>query len=180
MTARKRGRPRKKKAKALATEQSTLKQNTEIASPDTGESSTGKNDTPSIGMVSEMKQTLDLDLNVNHEITMGEMKDQRDDQVEPKRTFVEVVGFKEESNLELKFVQSEKIDGVRMARMSEEDLMDIANYWEATLLCCVLGANPPLKIMDGFLRRIWKEYSIEEISVLREGQFVVQFGKSEY
>ncbi|VFR01191.1 unnamed protein product [Cuscuta campestris] len=55
--------------------------------------------------------------------------------------------------------------------------MDIANYWEATLICCVLGANPPLKIMDGFLRRIWKEYNIEEISVLKEGQFVVQFGK---
>ncbi|VFQ95952.1 unnamed protein product [Cuscuta campestris] len=43
----------------------------------------------------------------------------------------------------------------------------------------VVGANPPLEIVKGFLSRIWKAYEIDDISFLREGQFIVRFHKVE-
>ncbi|VFQ72237.1 unnamed protein product [Cuscuta campestris] len=73
---------------------------------------------------------------------------------------------------------AEEMNGLKVARLSREDVEEDAG-WNSTLVCCVLRANPPLKVMDGFLRRIWKDYKIADVVVLREGQFVVHFEKEE-
>ncbi|VFQ62433.1 unnamed protein product [Cuscuta campestris] len=42
-------------------------------------------------------------------------------------------------------------------------------------MVCILGANPPLSIAEGFIRRIWKDFSIDEIKFSKPGQYVVRF-----
>lgn len=38
----------------------------------------------------------------------------------------------------------------------------------------MLGANPPLHVVDGFTWRIWKDLVIEKVSMVRKGVFIVK------
>ncbi|VFQ86461.1 unnamed protein product [Cuscuta campestris] len=97
----------------------------------------------------------------------------------PTKTFAEAVGFQEELNFNLKFIPTEVIDGKSIARLTHDDVIEPGNYWDSALVCCILGANPPLEIVKGFLNRIWKTYGIDDVSFLKEGQFIVRFKKEE-
>lgn len=44
-------------------------------------------------------------------------------------------------------------------------------------MCYVLGANPPLQVTEGFLRRIWGEKGIDRIAPIGNGFFIVRFLK---
>lgn len=35
-----------------------------------------------------------------------------------------------------------------------EDIQDKIDYWNSYIVCYVIGANPPLPVMKGFIRRI--------------------------
>lgn len=39
----------------------------------------------------------------------------------------------------------------------------------------MLGANPPTKVITGFINRIWKVSRIDNISFLPNGVFIVRF-----
>ncbi|VFQ86685.1 unnamed protein product [Cuscuta campestris] len=97
----------------------------------------------------------------------------------PTKTFAEAVGIQEELNFNLKFIPTEVIDGKSIARLTHDDVIEPGNYWDSALICCILGANPPLEIVKGFLNRIWKTYGIDDVSFLKEGQFIVRFKKKE-
>ncbi|VFQ72914.1 unnamed protein product [Cuscuta campestris] len=177
MTARKRGRPRKKKSKT------TYKLQSGLETPCTGESTAGKNATPMSDSVL-VPNTLDVCksrsiLLCNEEEKLNsEMKKQKPEEAQVK-TYAEIVGKTEILESELKYVQTEELNGTKIARLTKEDVIEMDNYWNAAAVCCVLGANPPLKVMDGFIRRIWKDFKITEIAILREGQFVVNFEQKE-
>ena len=47
-------------------------------------------------------------------------------------------------------------------------------YWESAVVCYVLGANPPISVMEGYLKRIWGKLGIEKISLLNRGIFMVR------
>ncbi|CAI8610328.1 unnamed protein product [Vicia faba] len=57
-----------------------------------------------------------------------------------------------------------------------EDIKDEVSYWNLAIVYYVLGANPPLPVIKGFARRIWKTKSVDRISMLAHGFFIVQFG----
>ncbi|RAL39278.1 hypothetical protein DM860_002811 [Cuscuta australis] len=165
MTARKRGRPKKKKASAAEGTPSTYNK-------DEGTPSSINKDADLIDSSSTSKKGNPISRSTVKEKGLGDLAVEE----ASKRSNAEVVGPSENLELNLKYVETEEINGITMARMLKEDLLESSYSWDKTILCCVLGANPPLKIMDGFLRRI----KIEEISVLREGQFVVHFDREEH
>jgi len=43
-------------------------------------------------------------------------------------------------------------------------------------LCLVLGANPPLEVMRGFIKGIWATLDIDKIILVRKCVFLVHFG----
>ncbi|KAL2943078.1 Gag polyprotein [Bienertia sinuspersici] len=36
-----------------------------------------------------------------------------------------------------------------------DDVADEINFWSSTIVCYVLGANPPFSVMNSFCNRIW-------------------------
>uniref|UniRef100_A0A803QDS1 DUF4283 domain-containing protein n=1 Tax=Cannabis sativa TaxID=3483 RepID=A0A803QDS1_CANSA len=47
-----------------------------------------------------------------------------------------------------------------------------------SIVCYVLGANPPMSILDGFVRRVWKD-KIDKVGMISYGVFLVLFKKIE-
>ncbi|RAL53724.1 hypothetical protein DM860_015452 [Cuscuta australis] len=182
MTARKRGRPRRKKPTAGVAGAKLNPSNRVSESLGGGESSTGagKDITPNSNIQSDLKRK---EQNLNDlrssGINPGGTPGQGGTPEEPKnKTFAEITSLKDEFNYGLNYVQTEEMNGLKVARLSREAVEEDAG-WNSSLVCCVLGANPSLKVMDGFLSRIWKDYKIADVVVLREGQFVVHFEKEE-
>ncbi|KAJ8430087.1 hypothetical protein Cgig2_006539 [Carnegiea gigantea] len=75
----------------------------------------------------------------------------------------------------LSFVQSQWINGVKCARIESVDVISEIEYWKSSVLCSVLGANPPLEVMEGFIRRIWKSFAIDKICLVKKWVYVVWF-----
>lgn len=43
------------------------------------------------------------------------------------------------------------------------------------MVCYVTSANPPIYVIDGFVRRIWNDLEIDKIGMVNRGMFLVQF-----
>ena len=43
------------------------------------------------------------------------------------------------------------------------------------MLRSVLGAKPPLEVIEGFIKRIWQAFEIDKICLVRRGVFLVRF-----
>ena len=39
----------------------------------------------------------------------------------------------------------------------------------------MLGANPPIEVIGGFVRRIWKGYEIDKVLLVKKGLYLVRF-----
>ncbi|KAJ8435084.1 hypothetical protein Cgig2_033624 [Carnegiea gigantea] len=75
----------------------------------------------------------------------------------------------------LDFIPVDKINGVACTDLESEDVKDEIAYWSSSVLCSVLGANPPFVIIQAFIKRIWAQYEIEQILLVRNGIFLVRF-----
>lgn len=60
-----------------------------------------------------------------------------------------------------------------------DDIQEEVEYWSSAVVCYVLGANPPFKVMDGFFRRIWGKLGIEKTAMVGKGMFIVRFATVE-
>ncbi|KAK4730250.1 hypothetical protein R3W88_023238 [Solanum pinnatisectum] len=45
-----------------------------------------------------------------------------------------------------------------------EDIRDEVEYWSTTVICYVLGSNPPQAVMEGYFNRIWKGMGIDKVA----------------
>ena len=75
----------------------------------------------------------------------------------------------------LDFIPAPKINGIKWAKLAQEDIEEEVNYWKNTVICCVLGANPPYEVLAGYVKRIWKEYAIDKILLIKKVLYVVRF-----
>lgn len=53
------------------------------------------------------------------------------------------------------------------------DIKDEVEYWLTTVVCYVLGSNPPQVVIDGYFRRIWGGLRIDKVAQLNMGVFMV-------
>lgn len=59
-------------------------------------------------------------------------------------------------------------------KITMEDIEDEIMYWKSTVICYVLGSNPPLPVIDGYFRRIWGSLGIDKVAQVNRGVFLVR------
>uniref|UniRef100_A0A803PQY4 Reverse transcriptase domain-containing protein n=1 Tax=Cannabis sativa TaxID=3483 RepID=A0A803PQY4_CANSA len=74
-------------------------------------------------------------------------------------------------NLESAFKSSNKEGKVKITM---DDIEEEVAYWKSAIVCYVLGANPPLAVLEGFARRIWKD-KVDKIGMVSYGVFLIIF-----
>ena len=70
---------------------------------------------------------------------------------------------------ELRFISATTINGIRCAILEKDDVVTEIQYWKQSVLCTMLGANPPFEVMQGFIKRIWSTLDIDKIVQVRKG-----------
>uniref|UniRef100_A0A803QGH8 DUF4283 domain-containing protein n=1 Tax=Cannabis sativa TaxID=3483 RepID=A0A803QGH8_CANSA len=74
-------------------------------------------------------------------------------------------------NLESSFKQSVQRCKVKIMM---EDIEDEVMFWKRSIVCYVLGSSPPLHILEGFAKRVWKE-KVDCVKMLSYGIFIICF-----
>ena len=74
---------------------------------------------------------------------------------------------------------SSENDNGNMVRIGIEDVQVEIDYWNSALYCYVVGANPPIHVMEGFFRRIWRNQGVDKATLVKEGIYVVRFNSME-
>ena len=61
----------------------------------------------------------------------------------------------------------------KIAKGLKFDIVEEVNFWDTLVVCYVTNANPPLHVIDGFVRRVWKDHDIIKIGMVNRGVFLV-------
>lgn len=65
-----------------------------------------------------------------------------------------------------------------VVKITEADIEDEVEFWNTTIMCYLLGANPPITVMEGFFRRIWQG-KVDWVGMPKHGIFIVRFNSME-
>ncbi|KAM6593632.1 hypothetical protein CsatA_001335 [Cannabis sativa] len=79
-------------------------------------------------------------------------------------------------NLENSFRETSQSNRVKITL---DDIEEEILFWKPSIVCYVLGVNPPLHILEGFANRIWKEQA-DRVKVLSHGIFLIRFNSLDY
>ena len=71
-------------------------------------------------------------------------------------------------------VKDAVIDACDIPEIELEDIQEEISFWESSIVCYILGANPPLMVIEGFIRRIWGKFGIDKVASLDRGFFIVR------
>ncbi|KAL9243859.1 hypothetical protein vseg_017698 [Gypsophila vaccaria] len=75
-----------------------------------------------------------------------------------------------------KLVEEEETE---MLELEPEDVQEDIEFWNQAVYGFILGSNPPISVVEGLLRRIWKQYKIDRICFMPTGAFLVRFKQRE-
>ncbi|XP_062114732.1 uncharacterized protein LOC133825855 [Humulus lupulus] len=75
----------------------------------------------------------------------------------------------------LDFSEPMKLGDQVVARLDLEEVEVEASFWRNAIVCIVLGANPPFRVFEGFIKRIWGNLGIEKIVRMNSGFTLVNF-----
>ena len=77
----------------------------------------------------------------------------------------------------LDLIPTTDIQGTKYAKIVEANVADEIAYWQNAVICCVLGENLPIEVIDGFVRRIWKGHEIDKVLLIKKGLYLVRFNE---
>ncbi|XP_062113169.1 uncharacterized protein LOC133824306 [Humulus lupulus] len=63
----------------------------------------------------------------------------------------------------------EKKSGIKI---EPEDIVEEISYMKTSIICYVVGSDPPISVLDGFVRRLWKD-NLDKVGLLSHGFLVV-------
>lgn len=75
----------------------------------------------------------------------------------------------------LEYIPPAVVNGKSIGLIEARDMESEVAFWESSIACYVLGENPPITVMEGFIRRIWGNHGIERVVAKGEGVFIVRF-----
>ncbi|KAL2895132.1 Indole-3-glycerol phosphate synthase [Bienertia sinuspersici] len=53
------------------------------------------------------------------------------------------------------------------------------DYWASAIYCCIIGANPPVVVMEGFIRRVWGKYGIDKVIGVKKSLYLIRCNSME-
>lgn len=56
-----------------------------------------------------------------------------------------------------------------------EDIQGEIDFWRSVIVCYVLGVNPQISVMEGYVRRMWKNMGVDKVPILARVVFIVRF-----
>ncbi|XP_074304945.1 uncharacterized protein LOC141639797 [Silene latifolia] len=68
-----------------------------------------------------------------------------------------------------------KNSSLPVLRLQKEDVAGEISFWSTAVFCYILGANPPSKVISGFVKRVWPSNGVDKVSFLPNGIFLVRF-----
>ncbi|XP_060961774.1 uncharacterized protein LOC133031984 [Cannabis sativa] len=68
--------------------------------------------------------------------------------------------------------------GKPSVKITLDDIEEEVSFWNSAIVCYVLGANPPLEVLEGFARRDWKE-KVDRVGLISYGIFIIRFASVE-
>ena len=80
-----------------------------------------------------------------------------------------------EQNARTEPIAGEPIKSGTLPTIDFDDIVDEICYWESAMICYVLGANPPLKVMEGFSHRMWKHQDFDKLVGIGKGVYLARF-----
>lgn len=80
----------------------------------------------------------------------------------------------------LSYMQAPLLNGKPCPRIEFEDVKPEIEHWQTAVFCRVLGANPPLEIIDRYVRKIWAHLEIDKVCLVKSGLFLVRFAQLEH
>ncbi|KAJ8423455.1 hypothetical protein Cgig2_012912 [Carnegiea gigantea] len=72
----------------------------------------------------------------------------------------------------LKYVPFQEANGHRYAKTKKEDIRSEVEYWSMVVICGVMGPNPPVEVINGYVHRIWANRSIDKVVLARRGVYL--------
>ncbi|KAH0738204.1 hypothetical protein KY290_036909 [Solanum tuberosum] len=87
------------------------------------------------------------------------------------------------AGFKLNFVSPITQGQIPVCEIDLEDITSEIDYWKNAVVCYVLGAHPPFAVLNGYIRRQWGKFGINNVSMLKNGIVLVRFdtleGKNE-
>ena len=61
-----------------------------------------------------------------------------------------------------------------VVKIDDEDIQSEVDFWSSSVIYYVIGVNPPAYVMEGFIRKIWKNLGVDKVGMLKTGVFIVR------
>jgi len=94
------------------------------------------------------------------------------------QTYASIVN--EDEGEDLQYILCFEINGTKYAQIEVEDVQIEIEFLENAVVFCVVGSNPLVFGMEGYLKRVWANYGIKSIVDLHKGIFMVRFESAEH
>ncbi|XP_062099710.1 uncharacterized protein LOC133805542 [Humulus lupulus] len=79
------------------------------------------------------------------------------------------------SDQKLEFTEPIFREGRKFAQIDAEEVKMQSANWSSAVICMVLGANPPMAVFEGFIKRVWGHLGIAQIARMTMGLTMVKF-----
>ncbi|XP_062103641.1 uncharacterized protein LOC133814732 [Humulus lupulus] len=66
-------------------------------------------------------------------------------------------------------------DGTNISLVDIDEVKCQSANWSSAVICMVLGANPPMAVFEGFIKRVWGHLGISQIARMTMGLTMVKF-----
>ena len=66
-------------------------------------------------------------------------------------------------------------DGMKIQCINESGIKSEIERWESSIMCFVLGANPPIQVLEGFFPEDWAKYGIDKVILKPKDVFIIRF-----
>ncbi|CAI9105853.1 OLC1v1004870C1 [Oldenlandia corymbosa var. corymbosa] len=123
---------------------------------------------PSVGHSSGKRQDeielLGRDLTAKRQLQWSEMIEREEKQGVWAKN--DTSKFKAPSG-KLQFIPPKEVAGQNIVQMQMEDVKTKAEYWESSIACFVLGAHPPIGVMERYFQKLWGNLGIDKPLIVK-------------